>query len=223
MQDATTKLFLTYETVRVMLETRGYSLKRVINEPGCEWMTYKTQEERKKKFDSWVVGKGMSTIKDAMQLKAFTKSKTPESSTLVAWLYEEKLGENIQNVVSWMGTECKKAVVIVSLNITPKAKQAVSILAKQGMYIDWFLIDDLTSVVIHHSIIPEHKICTSAEKKELLKFYDITIDKVQEIKKTDPVIKFMVGSSVKKGTLVKITRPSMAFEGGMELNYRRVS
>lgn len=218
------KLFNTYETIRVMLFVRGYTQPDSVQSiNGCEWMNKPTKEERFAAYSLWAEEKSINNIKDSLKLKATTTPKSPETTTLVVWMCEEKLGENIQNVVYWMGDDCKKAIVIIAKDITPKSKQIVACLAKEGKYVDWFMIDDITSVLLEHKLVPKHRVCSKAEKKALLKHYDITINEVPEIKKTDPVIKFMIGSSAKKGTLIHITRESLSFEGCEEYNYRKIS
>ena len=58
---------------------------------------------------------------------------------------------------------------------------------------------------MRHTLVPQHKILSEEETKELFKKYDITTDQLPKILDTDPVAAFI---GAKPGQIIKIIRKS---------------
>ncbi|MHA1828668.1 MAG: DNA-directed RNA polymerase subunit H [Candidatus Heimdallarchaeaceae archaeon] len=59
--------------------------------------------------------------------------------------------------------------------------------------------------IMKHELVPEHKIMTEEEKKQLFKEYAITPDQLPQIMNDDPVC---VSIGAKSGQIIKIIRKS---------------
>lgn len=68
-----------------------------------------------------------------------------------------------------------------------------------------------------HKLVPKHSILGDAEKQELLKQYNITLNHLPRILLTDPMVKFL---DAKVGDVVKISRESPT--AGRAVYYRVV-
>ena len=59
--------------------------------------------------------------------------------------------------------------------------------------------------IMSHELVPEHRILSEKEKRELLKRYRIKISQLPQIKVTDPVV---VALGAKPGDILEIKRKS---------------
>jgi DNA-directed RNA polymerase subunit H len=69
--------------------------------------------------------------------------------------------------------------------------------------------------VLKHKLVPKHRILS--EKEELLKKYNVSLDKLPKILITDPVVKAL---NAKIGDVIEIERD---FEGFKSIYYRVVT
>ena len=204
MADINYRLWKSRETVIKMLITRGYD---EAEEYSLDYETFKQWAEEGET--------DIRAIKEALTL-IFIKEK---KNVLVTWLSDAKLGENLQLILSKMGSNITRAIVIVDVGVTPSAKAIIKTLAKKKIYIDVFTITETQFNLIDHEYIPKHEIKTKKEKKSLLKAYGITQADMPHIKTTDPVIKYLGAT---KGQLIKITRESDTQPGYKTIAYRIV-
>lgn len=87
---------------------------------------------------------------------------------------------------------------------------------KKQIFCQYFWINSLTLNITKHEKVPKHIILTNDEKEELIKKCQINSpDKLQFIKKTDPVAKY---HGMKEGDICKIIRSSET--AGLYINYR---
>jgi len=71
--------------------------------------------------------------------------------------------------------------------------------------------------VLKHKLVPKHRILSEKEKEELLKKYNVSLDKLPKILITDPVVKAL---NAKIGDVIEIERD---FEGFKSIYYRVVT
>jgi DNA-directed RNA polymerase subunit H len=71
--------------------------------------------------------------------------------------------------------------------------------------------------VLKHKLVPKHRILSENEKEELLKKYNVSLDKLPKILITDPVVKAL---NAKIGDVIEIERD---FEGFKSIYYRVVT
>jgi len=71
--------------------------------------------------------------------------------------------------------------------------------------------------IFTHVLVPEHRILTEKEKKELLKRYGIRISQLPQIKASDPAV---VALGAKPGDVIEIKRKSPT--AGYHYYYRLV-
>lgn len=77
--------------------------------------------------------------------------------------------------------------------------------------------------VLEHELVPEHKLLTPEEAKEMLADLNLTPDKLPKIKVHDPCIRVLEmasGKEIIKGSLIRIIRPSPT--AGSTIGYRMV-
>jgi DNA-directed RNA polymerase subunit H len=70
--------------------------------------------------------------------------------------------------------------------------------------------------VLKHKLVPKHRILSEKEKEELLKKYNVTLEKLPKILISDPVVKAL---GAKVGDIIEIERD---FEGFKSIYYRVV-
>ena len=91
-----------------------------------------------------------------------------------------------------------------------------SIYDKKQIFCQYFWINSLTLNITKHEKVPKHIILNNSEKEDLVKKCQInSLDKLQYIKKTDPVAKYY---GMKEGDICKIIRSSES--AGLYINYR---
>ncbi len=71
--------------------------------------------------------------------------------------------------------------------------------------------------MLKHKLVPKHRILSENEKEELLKKYNVSLDKLPKILITDPVVKAL---NAKIGDVIEIERD---FEGFKSIYYRVVT
>jgi DNA-directed RNA polymerase subunit H len=71
--------------------------------------------------------------------------------------------------------------------------------------------------VLKHKLVPKHRVLSENEKEELLKKYNVSLDKLPKILITDPVVKAL---NAKIGDVIEIERD---FEGFKSIYYRVVT
>ena len=71
--------------------------------------------------------------------------------------------------------------------------------------------------VLKHKLVPKHRILSEKEKEELLKKYNVSLDRLPKILITDPVVKAL---NAKVGDVIEIERD---FEGFKSIYYRVVT
>jgi len=59
--------------------------------------------------------------------------------------------------------------------------------------------------ITNHSLVPKHSILSEKEKADLLEKYQISMNELPKILKTDPAIRHL---PVKEGNIIKIVRES---------------
>lgn len=72
--------------------------------------------------------------------------------------------------------------------------------------------------VTEHVLVPQHELCTEAEKKKLMEKYHTTDQQLPKIPQQDPAIQHL---DVKEGDVIRITRQSAT--AGTTIFYRIVS
>ena len=67
-----------------------------------------------------------------------------------------------------------------------------------------------TFTVMHHELVPEHRLLSEEEANELLENYIVDRDRLPKLRKKDPAIKLLerVTGDIAIGSIIKITRKS---------------
>ncbi|KAH9627007.1 hypothetical protein KSS87_020658 [Heliosperma pusillum] len=108
-----------------------------------------------------------------------------------------------------------RAILVIAGKLTPYAKKAL--LAEPKLTVEVFEEAELLVNITRHALVPEHKVLTDDEKKELLAKYKLEESKLPRMLVTDPVARHF---GLKRGKVMKIIRPSE--NAGKYVTYRLV-
>lgn len=146
-----------------------------------------------------------NTIFDTFEVP--TKLVVPKMT--IIWYLENKMGLGIRDIINKLEElNIKKAMIVVDIGITSGCREMLGNIRKtKGIIIDIWTLQESMLYVPDHVLVPEHKICSVIEKKNLLKSYGI---KPQNAKTQLPIIKrdatMIKYLGAKKGQLIKIIR-----------------
>lgn len=206
--DKIEKLWRSRETILEILEDRKYDV-----DPSL----HLELEE----FVDWVGEDDEKDVKDAMALEMERSSgaKTPET-IMVVWWPVPKLATDINNIYRDMvDRSINNAIIVVDESTTPYCAAVVKRLRTSKMFIDIYTLSQTQINITKHVLVPKHEICSTAEKKKLMKEYSLTPDKIPHIKMADPVVKHL---GAKREQLLRITRESDTQPGNFAVTYRLV-
>lgn len=108
----------------------------------------------------------------------------------------------------------KNAILILRVDITPFAKQALQEVSDQ-YHLEHFKEAELLVDITEHTLVPEHVVLSQNQKADLLKRYRLKEMQLPRIQPNDPVARYY---GMKRGQVVKITRPSET--AGRYVTYR---
>lgn len=202
------KLWRSRETLLEILEDRKYAVDPELH--------LELQE-----FVDWVGQDDEKDVKEAMRLEMErpSKTKTPEK-IIVLWWPVPKLATDIKNIYKEMVDESiPNAIVVVDESTTPHCMAMAKRLRSSKIYIDIYTLAETQINITKHVLVPKHEICSTAEKKKLMKDYSLTSDQLPRIKLTDPVVKHL---GAKRDQLLRITRESDTQPGNFAVTYRLV-
>ena len=108
-----------------------------------------------------------------------------------------------------------RAIIVVKVNLTPFAKQAIREMSPRGYRVEYFRDAELLVDITEHKLVPKHILLSDAEKKELLERYRLKPSQLPRIQQQDPVARYL---GLKTSEVVKIVRPSET--AGRYITYR---
>eukprot|EP00978_Attheya_sp_CCMP212_P047835 scaffold436684_cov55-Attheya_sp.AAC.3 len=184
------RLFRVYKTVAAMLTKRGYLVSREMKEM--------TPASFTAKFGEYPTREGLTIL---------TEKGDDETNQLFVFFPEdEKVGvKPIKVLTDRMKEEnVTNAILILRLDITPFAKQAVQEMS-DSFRIEHFKEAELLVDITEHKLVPKHQVLSQNEKQELLKRYRLKETQLPRIQPNDPVARYY---GMKRGQVVKIIRPS---------------
>jgi DNA-directed RNA polymerase I, II, and III subunit RPABC1 len=111
--------------------------------------------------------------------------------------------------------DVKRAIIVVKVNLTPFAKQAIREMAPRGYRVEYFRDSELLVDITEHKLVPKHVLLTDEEKKELLERYRLKPSQLPRIQHQDPVARYL---GLQTSQVVKIVRPSET--AGRYITYR---
>jgi len=115
------------------------------------------------------------------------------------------------------GESVLRAIIVVKINLTPFAKQAIREMTQRGYKVEYFRDAELLVDITEHKLVPEHSLLSSQQKQELLSRYRLKDTQLPKIQVQDPVARYF---GLKIGDVVKIVRPSET--AGRYITYRIV-
>lgn len=212
------KLWRSRNTMLEVLQDRGYNVDHLERISALEFQEKHNNEDE-------------DAVKNSMTIQVTKNvSKKKQETTTVIWPVEEKLGENVVGIIQKMGIsddwivdpsleKTHKAIVIIDGCITPTTKGSLKIIAKRGIRIDVYTLEESLFNVMKSVLVPKHRIISKKEERELLKEYGITKKDMPEIKITEPPMRHL---SPDRGNIIEIKRPSDTQPGEYTFYYRVV-
>nr|QBK85737.1 MAG: DNA-directed RNA polymerase subunit 5 [Marseillevirus LCMAC101] len=174
-------------------------------------------------FTSWAEEEGFYDKIQEMKFSCMkeVKGKKNGQRIKVYWPAESKLGGSEFRIISadMESENLKHAIIIIRDSVTPHAQGSLRYLSSQKMYIHVFTLYEYQVDIFEHEKVPEHIICDSSEKKELMSVYNLLPSQIPKIKQSDAVIR-RLGAT--RGQLIKIMEESDTMPGYYILHYRIV-
>lgn len=195
------------------LRYRGYSI--------AEGLYDMTHDEFVEKYEGYT----LKDLKEEMTSELVIESQGSLPKILVFWLNEPKLGANIRDVHDKMEmSSSQHAFVVADEGITYQARESLrSLKTAKKFFIDVWTLEETSIFVPDHVFVPEHRICTPAQRREIFKAYGIRPkdgqNKFPRIRLDDIMVRYLGAS---KGELIEIIRPSETSQGQTDMSYRLV-
>lgn len=185
-----TRLFRVRRTVLQMLKDRGYAVEKSELEI--------TRKDFVQKF-----GENMKR-EDLLILKHREK----DSSDQIYIFFPEGTKSGVPVVKAFLNRmktdNVPSAILVVQKGLTPPAKAAVTEI-NACFRMEVFEEAELLVNVTEHAFVPQHKVLSSEEKKEILAKYGVKDTQLPRILISDPVARYY---GLKRGQVVKIMRES---------------
>lgn len=195
------RMYRVRKTCYKMLNKRGYIV------PEAE-LSMTTDDFRNKFGDS-----------PSRETLTILVEKTDDSTEqlFVFFPEEDKVGvKPIKTYCERMKSEqVLKAIIVVKVNLTPFAKQAIREMSLRGYKVEYFRDAELLVDITEHKLVPEHVLLSPQQKQELLARYRLKETQLPKIQLADPVARYL---GLKVGEVVKIVRPSET--AGRYITYR---
>lgn len=186
-----------------VVEYRGFTVPSHLN---------KTQSEFYEKYESY---DKIENIKEDIGDLVF------DNKILLKWFKEKKLGASIRDTINLMKEKgVKDALIVADEGMTPNCKEIIKNLKSCDNIVVhvWTLIESMIFVP-SHEFVPEHRICTLREKKNICKTYSVKKTQLPYIKSEDVMVKYL---GAKKNQLIEIKRMSDTDPNNFILYYRIV-
>lgn len=190
-------------TILEILKDRGYDI------PPSDMLSFE-------EFKEWAGDDSEKTIKDALKITYHKK----EDKITVYWPTESNLGTNVKIIYNEMiETDTKKVIIVINTKVTPQSKKFIKDISRIGYNIDIYTLLEAQFNITKHRLVPEHILCTFAEKKKVMTEYSVTAAQLPQIRIHDPMVRHL---GAKKGQLIKIIRDSETQPGFKAISYRIV-
>ena len=155
-----------------MLETRGYII------PEAD-MNVSTEDFRNK----------FSETPDRQTLTILVEKSDDSTKQLFVFFPEDdKVGvKPIKTYCERMKTEgVRHAIIVVKINLTPFAKQAIREMTQRGYRVEYFRDAELLVDITEHKLVPKHEVLTPQQTAELLDRYRLKksqLPRIQQVGK----------------------------------------
>ncbi len=198
---AASQLYRVRKTTFKMLSNRGY----IVPEDELTMTT----ADFKEKF-------GDSPARDQMTILV-EKADDSSEQLFVFFPEDEKVGvKPIKTYCERMKAEnVFRAIVVVKVNLTPMAKDALRQMAQRQYRVEYFRDSELLVDITEHKLVPQHIILSQQEKAELLSRYRLKPTQLPRIQLQDPIARYL---GLRSSQVVKIVRPSET--AGRYITYR---
>lgn len=148
---------------------------------------------------------------DRSKLNFFTNlADDPEEKILIYYAEDKNVGiKAMRSFISILEEKgIQRGILIWSEKMTAAARKVIDAMRMQFKLEDFeeaYLLVNIT----HHQLVPEHKVMTQEEKKELLQRYRLKETQLPRIQINDPVARYF---GLSRGQVVKITRRELQEE-----------
>lgn len=140
--------------------------------------------------------------------------------TYVCWPTEPKIGVGVSKIIDCAKNyKCSKIIIVTQKGATPSTNTIINNVKATGVIITLFTVSETQFNPTKHRLVPKHEPLTKKEKQEVLREFGVTPDQMPVVLSTDPIAKWY---GFKKGTVLKITRPSSVLLGETAISYRIV-
>jgi len=207
------KYYKSYSVILKLLKYRGFDSKTVDKHIITEEAFYET----------YLTGEcTIEQLKNSLsEDMVFEKGGENKTTTIVLWIVEAKLGANISEVnTSIVNANATSAIVIADNGVTAQAKETIRILrTTRKIIVDVWTLEESMVYTPEQKHVPEHRICSPKEKKEIYTVYGLKGDQLPKMVLGDTMVKFLGAT---QGQLIEIIRTSETDPSSKYKTYRIV-
>jgi len=190
---AVARLWKVNRTIHELIRDRGYAV---------------ANEEITMNLDQFKHAYGRAgTVVDRASLSFWAHlSSDPSQQVYVYFCDERSVGiKDMKKLLNILEEKSiNRGIIVFPHTMTPMARKVIVGMA-QTYQLEEFAETELLVNITQHTLVPQHEILTSEEKKLLLERYRLKETQLPRIQPGDPVARYY---GLRRGQVVKITRPS---------------
>lgn len=189
---AVSRLWKVNRTIHELIRDRGYAV---------------ADEEINMTLDQFKQGYGRGGTVDRASLGFWAHLKADPSQQIYIYFCDERsVGiKDMRKMLNILDEKnINRGIMVFPHTMTPAARKVI-VGMSHSYQLEEFAESELLINITQHTLVPQHEILTSEEKRLLLERYRLKETQLPRIQPGDPVARYY---GLKRGQVVKITRPS---------------
>ena len=210
-RDEISQMYRARKTMLKMMQKRGYEVSQ--SEDAESQQINWTLEQFVHHFESRnepITRPGMDFV--------CARSDDP-SNTMIVFFHDSDSKVSKKDIVYYvskmqeLNSDC--AILVSRGDLSPQGRELMQQMASAKFSFEHFKEEDVLVDITEHTLVPEHKVLTTKEKKQLLDRYKLKPEQLPRILPEDPIARYF---GLRRFQVVKIIRPSET--AGRYVTYR---